>query len=93
MRQSYFEEGTMCLGFPGKIIEMDEFTAVVDIAGTKREVSTMMLPDEVVIGDWVMVHAGMALAKMDEEEAIKTLEALSELADEMDRMEEADETR
>ncbi len=82
----------MCLGFPGKIVTMDEYSAVVDIAGIKREVSTMMLPDEVVIGDWVMVHAGMALAKMDEEEAIKTLEALSELADEMDRM-ETDEAR
>jgi hydrogenase expression/formation protein HypC len=82
----------MCLGFPGKIVTMDEYSAVVDIAGTKREVSTMMLPDEVAIGDWVMVHAGMALAKMDEEEAIKTLEALSELANEMDRM-ETDEAR
>lgn len=74
----------MCLGFPGKIIELDEFSAVVDIAGTKRDVSTMMLPDEVVIGDWVMVHAGMAIAKMDEEEALKTLEVLREFADETD---------
>lgn len=81
----------MCLGFPGKIVEMDEYSAVVDIAGTKRDVSIMMLPDEVVVGDWVMVHAGMALAKMDEEDAQATLEALAMLAEEMDRM-EADET-
>jgi len=81
----------MCLGFPGKIVEMDEYSAVVDIAGTKRDVSIMMLPDEVVVGDWVMVHAGMALAKMDEEDAQATLEALAMLAEEMDRM-DADET-
>lgn len=74
----------MCLGFPGKILELDEFGAVVDIAGTKREVSIMMLPDEVVIGDWVMVHAGMAIAKMDEEEAEITLQTLREFADETD---------
>ncbi|MGE4318767.1 MAG: HypC/HybG/HupF family hydrogenase formation chaperone [Deferribacterales bacterium] len=74
----------MCLGFPGKIIELDEFGAIVDIGGTKRDVSTMMLPDEVVVGDWVMVHAGMAIAKMDEEEAEKTLQVLRELADELD---------
>jgi hydrogenase expression/formation protein HypC len=74
----------MCLGFPGKIIELEEFGAVVDIAGTKRDVSTMMLPDEVELGDWVMVHAGMAISKMDPEEAVKTLEILREFADETD---------
>lgn len=74
----------MCLGFPGKIIVLDEFSATVDIGGTKRDVSIMMLPDEVVLGDWVMVHAGMAIAKMDEEEALKTLEVLREFADETD---------
>jgi hydrogenase expression/formation protein HypC len=74
----------MCLGFPGKLVEMDEFSAVVDIDGTRREVSLMMLPDEVQLGDYVMVHAGFAIAKMDPDEAEKTLEALRELADVMD---------
>ncbi len=74
----------MCLGFPGKIIELDEFGATVDIGGTKRDVSIMMLPDEVVLGDWVMVHAGMAIAKMDPDEAQKTLEVLREFADGLD---------
>lgn len=74
----------MCLGFPGKILELDEVMAVVDIAGTKREVSVMILPDEVEIGDWVMVHAGMAIAKMDPDEAVKTLQVLQEFADGLD---------
>jgi len=71
----------MCLGFPGQITELDEFAATVDIAGTKREVSIMVLPDEVAVGDWVMVHAGMAIAKMDPDEAQKTLQVLREFAD------------
>jgi len=74
----------MCLGFPGKIVELDELGATVDIAGTKRDVSTMILPEEVQIGDWVMVHAGMAIAKMDPDEAQKTLQALKEFADGLD---------
>jgi len=74
----------MCLGFPGKILEKDEFGAIVDIGGTKRDVSTMILPDEVEVGDWVMVHAGMAIAKMDPEEAQKTLQVLMEFAEGID---------
>lgn len=75
----------MCLGFPGLIIEMDQFSAVVDIAGTKREVSLSMLPEEVNVGDYVMVHVGFAIAKMDPEEAKETLKTLLEYADGIDR--------
>ncbi|MCX8084373.1 MAG: HypC/HybG/HupF family hydrogenase formation chaperone [Calditerrivibrio sp.] len=71
----------MCLGFPGKILEMDDYTAIVDIAGIKREVSLAMLPEEVTIGDYVMVHVGFAIAKMDPKEAEETLKTLLELAD------------
>ena len=74
----------MCLGFPGQIVELDEIAATVDIAGTKRDVSIMILPDEVEVGDWVMVHAGMAIAKMDPVEAEKTLQVLQEFADGLD---------
>lgn len=75
----------MCLGFPGKVLEIGEFTAIVDIAGTKREVSLAMLPDEIEIGDYVMVHVGFAIAKMDPKEAEETLKTLLEYADELDR--------
>jgi hydrogenase expression/formation protein HypC len=74
----------MCLGLPGKIIEKDEFNAIVDIAGNTREVSLMILPEEVEVGDFVMVHVGFAISKMDPEEAKKTLDTLMELADEID---------
>jgi len=73
----------MCLGIPGKIVSMEEFSATVDIAGTTREVSTMMLADEVSVGDYVLIHVGFAIAKMDEEEAAKTLEMILEYSDEI----------
>jgi len=73
----------MCLGIPGKIVNMEEFSATVDIAGTTREVSTMMLADEVSVGDYVLIHVGFAIAKMDEEEAAKTLELILEYSDEI----------
>jgi len=73
----------MCLGIPGRIVSMEEFSATVDIAGTTREVSTMMLADEVSVGDYVLIHVGFAIAKMDEEEAAKTLEMILEYSDEI----------
>lgn len=74
----------MCLGLPGKIVEKDEFSALVDIGGTEREVSLMMMPEDVETGDYVMVHVGYAISKMDPEEARKTLETIMEIADEID---------
>jgi len=70
----------MCLGLPGKIVEIedDKSFAIVDIAGTKREVSLMILPEEVEIGDYVMVHVGFAISKMDENEAKETLDTILE---------------
>ncbi|MGA1861823.1 HypC/HybG/HupF family hydrogenase formation chaperone [Deferribacter thermophilus] len=74
----------MCLGLPGKVLEIKDFSAVVDIAGTKREVSTMMLAEEIEVGDYVMVHVGFAIAKMDPKEAEETLKTILEFADEND---------
>lgn len=72
----------MCLGFPGLIEKLDMHVATIDVAGTKREVSTIMLGDDVKVGDWVMVHAGFAMSKMDPEEAKDKLQFLLEWADE-----------
>lgn len=72
----------MCLGFPALIEKLDMHVATVDVAGTKREISTIMLGDDVQVGDWVMVHAGFAMAKMDEQEAKESLAFLLEYTDE-----------
>ena len=71
----------MCLAIPSKIIEKDQFRAVVDVYGARREVNLMLMADEVGIGDYVLVHAGFALQKVDEiaaQEALKVISAIIE---------------
>ncbi len=65
----------MCLAVPAKIVELTSDTALVDMAGIRREVSVMLLPD-VRVGDYVIVHAGFAIGKLDEQEAVETLEMI-----------------
>ncbi len=68
----------MCLGIPGKIIEIVNETARVDVTGTTKAVN-LMLMDNVRVGDYVIVHAGFAIQKLDEREARKTLRIISDL--------------
>lgn len=70
----------MCLGIPGKIIKIAGQTAIVDIQGVTREVSLQLL-DNVAIGDWVLLHSGFAIQKMDEQEAKETLTLLRQVAE------------
>lgn len=64
---------TMCLAVPSRIIEMNGGVAKVDVDGVVREASLMLL-DDAKIGDYVIVHAGFAISKVDEEAALQTLE-------------------
>jgi hydrogenase expression/formation protein HypC len=64
----------MCLAIPGQVIELvdaDRQLAAVDVAGVRRKVNVAMLAD-VAPGDWVLIHVGFALSKVDEEEALAT---------------------
>ncbi|MEI6124953.1 MAG: HypC/HybG/HupF family hydrogenase formation chaperone [Pseudomonadota bacterium] len=70
----------MCIGFPGKIISIDEHnTAVIDIGGTRREASLDIVDENVAIGDYVICHAGFAIHKVDEQLAQEKLELLKEI--------------
>ncbi len=72
----------MCIGFPGKIVSIDEMNmAVIDIGGIKREVSLDIIDEEVTLGDYVIAHAGFAIHKVDEQQAIESLSLLKELID------------
>ncbi len=62
----------MCLAVPARITEIVGKRAMVDMAGVVREASVMMMPDAKV-GDYVIVHAGYAIEKLDEEEALRTI--------------------
>ncbi len=63
----------MCLAVPSKIIQINDTVAKVDVDGVIRETSIMLL-DDAKIGDYVIVHAGFAISKVDEEAALQTLE-------------------
>lgn len=77
----------MCLGIPGRIVEIvdaEQLRARVDVDGVRREVSVAILglgETGVRVGDWVLVHVGFAMARIDEEEARATLDALRRLGD------------
>ena len=70
----------MCLGVPAKILETGEGAALVELGGVRREISVMLI-DDVSVGDWVIVHAGFAIEKLSEEEAEQTLALFQEIAD------------
>lgn len=73
----------MCLGVPGQIIEFLEEThhlARAEISGVRRAINVgLLVPDGLEIGDWVLIHVGFALAKIDEDEARRTLDFLEQL--------------
>jgi hydrogenase expression/formation protein HypC len=72
----------MCVGVPSEIESCDEISAMVKMVGTRREISLLFLEDskDLKPGDWVLVHAGFAVSKMDPDYARDTLNAMLELA-------------
>ena len=71
----------MCLAIPGKIVEIvdeENFIAKVEVGGVRRGVNIGML-DDIKVGDWVLVHVGFAMSKVDETQAAETLRTLQEL--------------
>jgi hydrogenase expression/formation protein HypC len=86
----------MCLGIPGRVIEVVDRAgglARVDVSGVRREVSVALVDeasDPVEVDDWVLVHVGFALARIDEAEAEATLALLREA---IDHQRELDELR
>ena len=69
----------MCLAVPMKVISLQNETGIAEMSGVKKEISFMMLP-EAKVGDYVIVHAGFAIQKLNEEEAQKTLALFREMA-------------
>jgi hydrogenase expression/formation protein HypC len=69
----------MCLAVPAKVLEVNGATARVEIGGNIRE-ANLSLVEDAKAGDYIMLHAGFAIAKYEPEEALRTLELLKELA-------------
>jgi len=79
----------MCVGIPGRIVEVVDpaaNVAVVSVAGVKRRIDISCVvddshPAEACVGDWVLVHVGFAMSRLDEAEAARTLALLAELGE------------
>ena len=79
----------MCLGIPGQIVEISDTNnklAIVNVGGVKREVNIACIVDDEhpassCIGDWVLVHVGFAMNRINEKDAAETLNLLQEMAE------------
>jgi hydrogenase expression/formation protein HypC len=69
----------MCLAIPALVKSIDGATAQVEVGGTVRTVSMLLVP-EAKEGDYILLHTGYAISTIDKEEALKTLELMDELA-------------
>jgi len=69
----------MCLAIPSKITQIENSMAVIDVDGVRRECS-LLLVEDAQVGDYVIVHAGFAISKIDEASALETLALLKEAA-------------
>ncbi|MBY0307073.1 MAG: HypC/HybG/HupF family hydrogenase formation chaperone [Sphingomonas sp.] len=87
----------MCLGIPGQIVQIDDHVrklATVDVSGVRRQVNIACIVNEEhsvesCVGDWVLVHVGFAMSRINEKEAAETLKILIEMGEaqaEMDAM-------
>jgi hydrogenase expression/formation protein HypC len=92
----------MCLGIPAQIVRIDDaerMLATVEVGGVRRQVNIICIvdaghPPESCVGDWVLLHVGFAMCRIDEAEAAETLRVLTELGEaqaEFDAMEGAHE--
>ncbi|MGM3160225.1 hydrogenase maturation factor HybG [Dickeya undicola] len=76
----------MCLGIPGQVVEwasVDHQLAWVDVCGVRREVNVALVLEDgqpsSLVGQWVLVHVGFAMSRLDEQEARDTLDALRQM--------------
>lgn len=82
----------MCLAVPSRIINIADLMATVDVYGARRDISLLLLPEEAKVGEYVLVHAGFAIQKLEEEVAMDTLRILKEISDIMEAEEGNDTT-
>jgi hydrogenase expression/formation protein HypC len=89
----------MCLGIPGQVVEINDpsqHKAIAEVDGVRREINVGLVMGDVGglnVGDWVLIHVGFAMSKIDEEEAARNLAWLKELGsvydDEIDQFKES----
>ena len=84
----------MCLGIPGRIVAITDPArqmAMAEVSGVRREVSVACVADgalDALVGQWALIHVGFAMALIDEDEAARTLDALRELGEAQEALEQ-----
>ena len=74
----------MCLSIPSKVISIDENNfAIVDTMGVRRGVSLDLIAEPVSVGDYVLIHVGFAMEKIDTQYALESLKIYEQIADDM----------
>jgi len=71
----------MCLGVPMQVVSVGDDSAIAEIDGVRREASLLMLSEPVAVGEYLLVHAGFAIARIDADEAEATLRLMREAFD------------
>lgn len=69
----------MCLGVPMRILSRNGDMVIAEVDGVQKEASVMLLGEEVTVGDYVIVHAGFAISKLDPVEAEETIQLMREV--------------
>ncbi len=69
----------MCVGVPSKIVKIDDYMATIDVEGAQREISLLLLSEDVRVGEYVIVHAGFAIQKIQEEDAKENLRLMKKM--------------
>jgi len=85
----------MCLGIPGRIVAIDDVSkklATVDVGGVRRQVNIACIVNEdhpvsACVGDWVLIHVGFAMSRINEAEAAETMKILAELGEAQEAIE------
>jgi hydrogenase expression/formation protein HypC len=82
----------MCLSIPSKVISVDEVknSAIVDTLGVSREVSLDLMGEPISVGDFVLLHVGYIINKINEEDALASIEVFKMLIEQMDEEEKAE---
>lgn len=81
----------MCLAIPSRIVSINDIMATVDVHGARRDISLMLMPEEVSAGDYVLVHAGFAIQKVSNEVAEEAHRVLREIAEKLQEAEQRGE--
>lgn len=82
----------MCLAVPSRVVSVGEMIATIEVSGARKDVSIVLLPEPVKTGDYVLVHAGFAIQKIDQEAAQEALSLLSEVMEEVEKEERLKES-